>query len=88
MYVITYAQKTSSTMQLLRTFYLPLSQEKQPTIAGSIAMENNIRHYIKAMVPWISTITQLSRGYPPVNVVGHFMTHLNTKSLPPLYVIV
>ena len=54
-----------------------ISQEKQPTIAGSTAVENNIRHYIKAMAPQISAIILL--GYPPINAVGHFMACLNTK---------
>ena len=60
-----------------------LSQEKQPTTAGSIAMENNIHHYIKAMAPRISAIIQL--GYSPINMVGHFMACLNTKTHLPLY---
>ena len=62
---------------------LSLSQEKRPTIAGSATTENNIRHYIKAMAPQISTIIQL--GYLPINAVGHFMACLNTKVHPPLY---
>ena len=53
------------------------TQEKLSTIAGSVAKENNIRHYIKAMALWISAILQL--GYLPINRVGHFMTHLYIK---------
>ena len=35
-----------------------VSQEKLPAIAGSVATENNIRHYIKTMAPRISAIVQ------------------------------
>ena len=56
---------------------------KRPTIAGSVTTENNIRHYIRAMAPRISTIIQL--GYLLINAVGHFMACLNIKTHPPLY---
>ena len=50
---------------------------------GSITTQNNICHYIKVMAPRISTI--IRRRYPPINVVGHFIAHLNTKTYLPLY---
>ena len=54
-----------------------LSQQKQHAIAGSALTQNNIRHYINSMLPWISEIIQLR--YPLINAVGHFMDRLDTK---------
>ena len=66
--------------------YIYISQEKRPTIVGSIATENNICHYIKSNnTADFSNYTARISADKLINVVGQFITHLNTKTHLPLY---